>query len=386
MLDIPALAAKFHFCQSNCLPKQMHKDTLQTGTFQAAVLSWFDQEGRKTLPWQTDPAPYRVWVSEIMLQQTQVATVIPYFVRFMDRFPDLKTLALASGADVLGHWAGLGYYARARNLHKAAQVVLRDFAGELPANAEALVKLPGIGRSTASAIVSLALGIRAPILDGNVKRVLSRYAGVAGWAGETKILEELWQLSERLTPHVRVGDYNQAMMDLGAILCTRSKPSCCRCPLQTGCFAYAHDLTGKLPTPRPKKEMPQRSCFMLVLHDGEGRFYMEKRPPVGVWGGLWSFLQFDTREDLTDWCQMRKITANLAALPEQRHTFSHYHLDFTPLVGRVKQTSTIAEEGAVWAKPENGCPLPAPVRRLMLQLGDSLHQHSFHSLPTVQHN
>ena len=362
----------------------MHKDTLQPGTFQSAVLSWFDQEGRKNLPWQTDPAPYRVWVSETMLQQTQVATVIPYFVRFMDRFPNLEVLAMASCEDVLGHWAGLGYYARARNLHKAAQVVLSDFAGELPVNAEVLAKLPGIGRSTAGAIVSLALGIHAPILDGNVKRVLSRYAGIVGWAGDAKTKEALWQLSERLTPHVRVGDYNQAMMDLGATLCTRSKPSCGRCPLQTGCFAYAQDLTGKLPTPRPKKEMPIRSCFMLVLQDGEGRFYLEKRPPVGVWGGLWSFLQFDTREDLADWCQVRKISANLAVLPEQRHTFSHYHLDFTPLVGRVKPASTIAEEGTVWAKPEDGCPLPAPVRRLMLQVGDSLHQNTFQSLPILQ--
>jgi A/G-specific adenine glycosylase len=339
--------------------------------FQSAVLAWFDREGRKNLPWQTEPTPYRVWVSEIMLQQTQVATVVPYFLRFMERFPSLASLALAPEDEVLGHWAGLGYYARARNLHKAARIVLRDYAGELPATAENLALLPGIGRSTAGAIVSLALGVRAPILDGNVKRVLSRYAAVEGWAGGSKTAQELWRISEILTPLERVAEYTQAMMDLGATLCTRSRPDCGRCPLQTGCLAFRLNLSGELPAPRPQKDLPKKHCFLLVLHDGEGRFYLEKRPPMGIWGGLWSFPQFDRRDELAAWCGQRKILAQLEPLPERRHTFSHYHLDYLSLVGRVGQPLGIAEAGADWIKPEDTSPLPAPVRRLMLELGDS---------------
>jgi A/G-specific adenine glycosylase len=339
--------------------------------FQSAVLAWFDREGRKNLPWQTEPSPYRVWVSEIMLQQTQVATVVPYFLRFMGRFPDLPSLALAPEDEVLGHWAGLGYYARARNLHQTARIVLRDFAGILPATVENLAALPGIGRSTAGAIVSLALRLRAPILDGNVKRVLSRYAAVEGWPGEAKTAQELWRISDYLTPVERVAEYNQAMMDLGATVCTRSRPDCGRCPLQTGCLAFKLSLTRELPAPRPKKDLPCRRCFMLVLRDGEGRFYLEKRPPLGIWGGLWSFPQFDRRDDLVAWCGQRMILAQLEALPQRRHTFSHYHMDYLPLVGRVGQPSVIAEAGAGWIKPEDTSPLPAPVRRLLLELGNS---------------
>lgn len=336
--------------------------------FQTAVLAWFDREGRKNLPWQAEATPYRVWVSEIMLQQTQVATVIPFFLRFIERFPDLKALALSPVDEVMGHWAGLGYYARARNLHSAAQTVLRDHAGELPDNLAALAGLPGIGRSTAGAILSLASGVREPILDGNVKRVLSRYAAIEGWPGDPKTARTLWRISEDLTPFDRVADYTQAMMDLGATLCTRNNPDCGRCPLQQGCAALRMGLVKELPTPRPKKNIPQRRSLMLVLHDGSGSFYMEKRPPSGIWGGLWSFPQFDCRDDADNWCQTRKIYTALESLPERRHTFSHYHLDYTPLVGRVAPSLGIAEAGSGWMKPVDISPFPAPVRRLMIEL------------------
>ena len=233
---------------------------MQPTDFQSKVLTWFDLEGRKNLPWQIEPTPYRVWVSEIMLQQTQVSTVIPYFLRFMGRFPDLKRLAGATEDEVLGHWSGLGYYARARNLQKAAQSVMREHSGGLPADLDALVKLPGIGRSTAGAILSLAFGIRAPILDGNVKRVLCRYAGIEGWPGDVQTADELWQVSAALTPCERVADYTQAMMDLGATVCTRGKPACVRCPLQNACVALRTGRTGELPMPRPQKDLPVRRC------------------------------------------------------------------------------------------------------------------------------
>lgn len=341
---------------------------MQAEEFQSAVLAWFDREGRKNLPWQTEPTPYRVWVSEIMLQQTQVATVVPYFLRFMERFPDLKALAEAAEDEVLGHWAGLGYYARARNLRKAAQTVMREHGGELPADAASLAGLPGIGRSTAGAILSLGSGIRAAILDGNVKRVLSRYAAVEGWPGDPQTARELWRISEKLTPHARVAEYTQAMMDLGATLCTRGNPACPRCPVWTGCLAFRLELTAQLPAPRPKKDMPSRRCWMLVLRDSEGGFYLEKRPPAGIWGGLWSFPEFDDRGEAAAWCAARGIAVVLEPLPQRRHTFSHYHLDYTPLLGRAGQPMQIAEAGSAWAKPEEAGALPAPVRRLLLEL------------------
>jgi A/G-specific adenine glycosylase len=344
---------------------------VQAEQFQSAVLAWSDREGRKHLPWQAEPTPYRVWVSEIMLQQTQVATVIPYFLRFMARFPGVRELAEAEEEAVLGHWAGLGYYARARNLRKAAQAVMRDYGGELPADLDRLAALPGIGRSTAGAILSLGSGIRAAILDGNVKRVLSRYRAVEGWPGEPQTARELWRISESLTPHARVADYNQAMMDLGATLCTRSRPDCPRCPVRGGCLAARWGLAGELPAPRPKKDLPSRQCWMLVLRGGDGGFYLEKRPPAGIWGGLWSFPEFDGPGDAAAWCASRGIVAQLEALPRRRHTFSHYHLDYTALLGRVERPGHIAEAGGGWLKPEAASALPAPVRRLMLDLGGS---------------
>ncbi|MDD5034642.1 MAG: A/G-specific adenine glycosylase [Methylococcaceae bacterium] len=342
---------------------------MQAEEFQSALLTWFEQEGRKHLPWQSEPTPYRVWVSEIMLQQTQVATVIPYFLRFMERFPALPALAEASEDEVLNHWAGLGYYARGRNLHKAARIISREYQGELPADLDRLAALPGIGRSTAGAIMSLGLGLRAPILDGNVKRVLSRYAAVDGWPGDTQTARELWRISEALTPVERVADYTQAIMDLGATLCIRGKPGCPRCPVSKGCLALRLRITAELPSPRPQRGIPVRSSYMLVLHDETGAFYLEKRPPLGIWGGLWSFPQFDEHYDLEAWCQARGIdTAGLEVLTQRRHTFSHFHLDYTPLIGRILRPEKIAEESAIWRQPQEECALPAPVRRLLLEL------------------
>jgi A/G-specific adenine glycosylase len=342
--------------------------------FRAEVLAWFDRYGRKTLPWQIARNPYRVWISEIMLQQTQVATVVPYFERFMARFPDVATLAAAPVDEVIALWAGLGYYARARNLHKAAKVLMERHGGKFPKDLEALQALPGIGRSTAGAILSLGLGLRAAILDGNVKRVLCRYAGLAGWPGETRIDRELWRLSETCTPAERVADYNQAMMDLGAMVCVKRAPACGTCPLASGCVARREGLTEAIPAPKPRREQPVRRCLMLVLLNGRGEVWLEKRPPVGIWGGLRSLPEFEDEADLKDWCQRQNIgTAGWERLPERRHTFSHYHLDFTPVLLRAAPPgSAVAEDtGAGWFRPEAAEGLPAPVRRLLRDLAEA---------------
>jgi A/G-specific adenine glycosylase len=284
-------------------------------------------------------------------------------------------LSSASEDSVLSQWAGLGYYARARNLHQAARLVVDQHGGVWPADLASLTALPGIGRSTAGAILSLSLNVRAPILDGNVKRVLSRYAAVTGWPGAASTLSELWDLSESLTPAVRFAEYTQAMMDLGATLCTRRNPACPRCPLREGCLAKRFELTAQLPTPKPKKRLPVRTSWMLVLRDGEGGFYLEKRPPVGIWGGLWSFPQFDDPAEAKAWCQVRGIADGLEAWPLRRHTFSHYHLDFTPLFGQLsnpaRRNGQIAEPNAAWFKPQQASALPTPVRRLMWEIADA---------------
>lgn len=300
--------------------------------FSQSVLAWYDQHGRKELPWQQNPTPYRVWVSEIMLQQTQVATVLGYYDRFMERFPSVVDLAQAPVDDVLALWSGLGYYARGRNLHKAAQVVLQEHAGEMPTDIDALQALPGIGRSTAGAIVSLSGNGWAPILDGNVKRVLSRHGAIDGWAGQSAVQNRLWQLSESLTPERRVQAYNQAMMDLGAMLCLRSKPHCLLCPVQHSCLALAQGRVQELPTKKPKKAKPIRQVTMLVLQEPAGGVFLQRRPDHGVWGGLWGFPEFPDVEAASTWVIEQWPTLQVAALGEVfRHTFTHFHLDITPL-------------------------------------------------------
>jgi len=337
------------------------------------VLAWFDRHGRKDLPWQRDITPYRVWVSEIMLQQTQVATVIPYFDRFLQRFPDVRALAAASEDEVLHLWTGLGYYSRARNLHKAAQLVCRDFDGEFPADAAQLEQLPGIGRSTAGAIASIAGQQRAPILDGNVKRVLARYHAVPGYPGESATLNALWQYAEAHTPKKRLPDYTQAMMDLGATLCTRSRPACALCPLTDDCLARRQGNPNEYPGKKPKKVLPVKATRMLIIEQGR-EVLLQKRPPTGVWGGLWVFPQIDADTDPIAHCaeQLHLKVELTERWAPWRHTFSHYHLDIEPLrLKLIKATPRIAETSQqLWYDRERPAAvgLAAPVTLLLEKL------------------
>ncbi len=343
-------------------------------SFADRVLAWYDRHGRHDLPWQAEPTPYRVWVSEIMLQQTQVATVIPYYLRFMQRFPDVQSLALASLDDVLHHWSGLGYYARARNLHQAAGRIVAEYAGCFPQNIDALMALPGIGRSTAGAVLSLACGQRHPILDGNVKRVLARFHAVEGWPGKAAVLGRLWELAEAHTPDQRVADYTQAIMDLGATLCTRSRPDCNDCPLSTDCKALAQGRPDAFPAPRPKRELPVRQVHMLLLVNAEGEVCLQQRPASGVWGGLWSFPEFTGYDELLDWLgrHVGQACEGPVDWPVLRHTFSHFHLDITPQrVWLQNPMLSVMEDGrSVWynIRQPQALGLAAPVRKLLDKL------------------
>ncbi|MCP1314340.1 MULTISPECIES: A/G-specific adenine glycosylase [unclassified Halomonas] len=339
--------------------------------FQHRLLDWFDQYGRHDLPWQSPRSAYRVWVSEIMLQQTQVATVIPYFERFMARFPTLEALARADQDEVLHLWTGLGYYARARNLHKAAQTALDEHGGELPTQSvETLIALPGIGRSTAGAIIAQSTGARAAILDGNVKRSMTRLHAVSGWPGKPAIEGKLWALAEYFTPAERLADYTQAIMDFGATLCTRARPDCVICPFNDVCAAYKEGAPQRYPESKPKKALPTRETLMLVLRDGQGRVWLEQRPPSGLWGGLWSLPQFDDRAALGDWLQDCVDSAVIEpALPGFTHTFSHFRLAITPQPVRCEGLSGVREKG-IWfdsADPPT-LGLAAPVKSLLAQL------------------
>jgi A/G-specific adenine glycosylase len=339
--------------------------------FAAAVLDWFERHGRKDLPWQRQPTPYRVWVSEIMLQQTQVAVVIPYFERFMARFPDLAALAAACEDEVLHLWSGLGYYARARNLHRAARVIAAEHGGVFPRDIAQVQALPGIGRSTAGAVLSLACGQHHAILDGNCKRVLARCFAVPGWPGSSPVLAELWRLAERLTPAAGTARYNQAMMDLGATLCTRAAPACGRCPLAHGCRALAEGRVGDYPAPKPRRALPVRGTRMLLIRDPAGAVLLQRRPPAGIWGGLWTPPETAPDHDPRDWCRERlgAAVARLEMLPPRRHTFSHFHLDIQPLAVQLGDmpAAVADDDGLRWADPATpgALGLPAPIRRLL---------------------
>ena len=328
--------------------------TVTAESLAAKVLAWFDEYGRKSLPWQQQPTPYRVWVSEIMLQQTQVATVIPYYETFMQRFPTLLALADAPLDEVLKHWQGLGYYARARNLHKTAQIIRDQYQGEFPQTLAQVESLAGIGRSTAGAILSLALGQQHAILDGNVKRVLARYHAVQGWAGTPKIQQQLWQYAEQHVPDSRNADYTQAMMDMGATLCTRSNPLCLYCPLQDGCQAFKLGLQANIPAPKPSKVLPEKSAVIVLLQNAQGEYLLQRRPPTGIWGGLWSFPEFADIHQAQDWLQTQ---TDLALSPAQleaswSHGFSHYTLHLQPyrLTMHTSPTRIMEAEQWLWYK------------------------------------
>lgn len=339
--------------------------------FVARLLPWFDGHGRHDLPWQHPRTPYRVWLSEIMLQQTQVSTVIPYFLKFLQVFPSLPALATASNDAVMAQWAGLGYYARARNLHAAAKRCVELHGGELPRDVDALHALPGIGRSTAGAILSQAWNDRFAILDGNVKRVLTRYHGIEGFPGLPAVEKVLWALAEAHVQHVpdaRLADYTQAQMDLGATICTRGRPACAICPLQDDCVARREGRTDQLPTPKPSKTLPERDAVALLLRDGSGRVLLQKRPDTGIWAQLWTLPQADSGMQLQDWfdAHIDGSLEDAEPLPVLQHTFSHYRLHLQVLVRRV-QGLRAEDPGLRWvdAQALATLGLPAPIRKLL---------------------
>ena len=345
-------------------------------SFADRLLRWFDTHGRKELPWQHPRSAYRVWLSEVMLQQTQVATVIPYFLRFVEKFPDIASLAAAQSDEVLALWSGLGYYSRARNLHRTATLCVEKYDGDLPRDFHALHDLPGIGRSTAGAILAQAHGLPFPILEGNVKRILCRYHGIRGWPGSTSTQKQLWTLAERHVPEKRVVDYTQAIMDLGAAVCLYPRPHCEICPLADDCVARLENLTTVLPERKPSRELPRRQTVMLVLRDIDGRVLMQRRPPTGVWAGLWSLPEVAditvAKRDVTHTRQLR-IRGRTRAGEPFTHTFSHYHLEITPLSARVELGNRVADDvDQRWLSPADAVQLglPAPVRRLIANLVD----------------
>ncbi|MGE5624666.1 MAG: A/G-specific adenine glycosylase [Bacillota bacterium] len=337
--------------------------------FAGRLLAWARRHGRHDLPWQRRRTPYRVWVSEIMLQQTQVAAVVPYYRRFLERFPDVHALADAPLDEVLHLWTGLGYYARARNLQKAAQAVRDRHDGRFPRDFEAVAALPGIGRSTAGAILALSSGQRHPILDGNVKRVLARHGAVQGWPGEKKVEAKLWALAESLTPEQRVADYTQAIMDLGATVCTRSRPRCGECPVSADCRAHALGREARYPAARPKKTLPVKRTRMLLVRQ-EDTVLLERRPPAGLWGGLWGFPEIAHDADPFAWCRARfgATPRVVRSWPRLRHSFSHFHLDIEPVELSLPAAAAVQDAGdsrwqTVGALPRLG--LAAPVKRLL---------------------
>ena len=347
-------------------------------SFSDQLLTWFDQHGRKDLPWQTNKTPYRVWVSEIMLQQTQVSSVIDYYQRFMTRFPTLDSLALADEDSVLEHWAGLGYYARARNLHKTAKQIHFEHQGIFPNTLENIIALPGIGRSTAGAILSIAFKQQASILDGNVKRVLCRIQAITTWPGEKRTENALWDLAEQLTPSSRTDDYTQAIMDLGATLCTRSKPGCEHCPMSQNCQAFKLKLQTSLPKSKPKKAIPLRHTRIILIESEDQHILLEKRPPTGIWGGLYSLPEHNIEETLADISQHCSTTFNctLEAHTETKpfqHTFSHFKLELQPITFHAskRQESIRNNDRFHWVKKDqlSKFGMPSPISKFLKRCG-----------------
>jgi len=343
--------------------------------FAQRLLEWFAVHGRHSLPWQINPTPYRVWVSEVMLQQTQVATVIPYYARFMARFPDIDALASAPLDEVLHLWTGLGYYARARNLQACANVLAAQHGGVFPNQLEQVMALPGIGRSTAGAILALSRGIRHPILDGNAKRVLARVFGIAGDPSSKTALAALWRQADACTPHQEVAAYTQAIMDLGATVCTRARPACVRCPMNTDCVAAREERQQELPGKKLRRLRPSRETTLLIAQTGGGdsaAVLLERRPSTGLWGGLWSPPQFANESDAMAWCAREFGEAGESeALAPIEHAFTHFDLRLKPL--RVRGTplrQVLDGADRIWyrldAPPRVG--LPQPILQLFKRL------------------
>lgn len=343
--------------------------------FAARLIRWQQSYGRHDLPWQESRDPYAVWLSEIMLQQTQVASVIPYYRRFLERFPDIASLAQAPQDEVLARWSGLGYYTRARNLHRAAQIIVERHDGAFPHVFDDILALPGIGRSTAAAVSTFAFGARCAILDGNVKRVLARYFALAGHPGEKNVQALLWQHAESLLPQRDVEAYTQGLMDLGAGVCTRSRPRCENCPVARGCLAQQQGRQSEFPGLRPRKTLPERETVMLLLQRG-GEVFLEKRPPAGIWGGMWSFPEIARDEDPRQICLSRFGFEAAAPEPlaEMLHVFTHFRLHIRPQRLVVRDVRAQARQpGGVWLDIEDalGAALPAPARKLLLVLREA---------------
>ena len=343
----------------------------QRKQFSNNIISWYQQHGRKTLPWQQNRTPYRVWVSEIMLQQTQVTTVIDYYLRFMDAFPTVNDLAVAPIDEVLKLWTGLGYYARARNLHKAANTVVNEFGGEFPTCIEQIQTLPGIGRSTGAAILSLALNQPHPILDGNVKRIIARCFTVDGWYGQAKVLKQMWTIVEDLSPTKDIQPYNQALMDIGSAICTRSKPKCELCPVADFCIANKASKTAEYPHKKPKKDKPVKSQWWPILIC-DGKVMLNQRPPSGIWGGLYSFSDFESEAQLTNYCHENQlVTNNTKHLEPMVHIFTHFQLNIQPIVIELElggKHSQIADNNMQIWHPIGNEPafgVPTPVVKLL---------------------
>jgi len=349
---------------------------LPENSIASRLLVWFDQYGRKDLPWQSPRTSYRVWVSEIMLQQTQVTTAIPYFERFIERFDSLQSLAAADEDEVLHYWSGLGYYARCRNLHKSARLIVEQGQSDLPDTVEELETLPGIGRSTAAAIVAQVWNKPEAILDGNVKRVLSRYQCVTGWTGSSAVQKTLWKLAEEYTPEKRVADYTQAIMDLGATVCKRSKPMCEDCPLRSDCLALKNDCVDVLPTPKKKKVLPEKRNQFIVIKNSQQQLLLQKRPPAGIWGSLWSLPESEMDSDVVEFCsnELGLKVIKQEELPVLKHSFSHYHLFITPVVVQCESYDDKIMEQKEWCwyqrDQSDVLGLPAPVSAIINSLSE----------------
>ncbi len=346
----------------------------QRRALQAQLIAWQERHGRHDLPWQQPATPYRVWISEVMLQQTRVETVIPYFQRFMARYPDIPALASAELDDVLALWAGLGYYARARNLHAAARAVTAEHGGELPTTLAALQALPGIGPSTAGAIRSLGHGLPAPILEGNVKRILARLAAIPEWPGRSPVARRLWTIAEALVPEQHCRAFNQGLMDLGALVCTPRAPACSDCPLASACAARATGAPEAYPGARPSRQRPQRQVRLLLIEDGGG-LLLEQRPPTGIWGGLWSLPECATEDDPVARARaLGAVCEPAGELAPRLHAFTHFELHMQP--SRLRRVGAPPEArepaaGLRWFRPDREAlpGLPAPIRRILTEAG-----------------